>query len=783
MNIPTTPRRWIALALPAGLLSFASVSAQSTWTGAAGASWANPGSWSPAPPAPGDNLVIADITTGSALNLDTSHAIGSFTYGDTGTRAGLFDVTTGANVLTIAGGIVANGNFGVSGLATLTGNITFSAPQTIHVGGEAGTIAMDRGFRISTETANGNNTLVFDADVTKLGLGMLGIQGVNLSGAGNLLIGEGSVKINLGANRTLTKIGGSGNIQLFGSSTLHVVRNSGLTLDMTRDVVLNDTATLSVGNGALTIASDIAWNGTSHSLAVSGATANASFTGGFSGAAAINRSGVGLLSLAGDSSAYTGTLSNTGGVTRIEGVFGGSLLLAGGGITLTGAGPVVGNVTTGLTTASTSTLTLQSGSAIIAGALVVNGALTLVIDGSVPSGGTVLSYGALVTDTAAPENHITVQAPPNLAVTAVHITGTSITVDYITLTTLYRIAPSGRAAVGLYDPSLVAITQVAHTSGTPATALPGTGPINRFDNNDVNQTGHLSFQSGAGTFQVDSQAALDSQYWTFSVFADSGYRLDPSNLIFEIRRATGADGVSTGTDRMIEVWVTVDGAPFVYSAGGYRVSKNLVRGRTGGLHDTVLIDLSGPAFQNARCLTFRVYNPTTTTSFHAVEFSDMRLFGNTEFVGGSRYDDWLAGHGVTPGNPGTGPDENVDGSDVKNLLQFALGGNPADPADNGVQRVFTKDASNADNLVLTVAVPFGTYFSGSPTPSSTFDGVTYSVQGTIDLVDWTAPVQVVPVQTGGTLAAPAGYVLQSFRLVQSPALGSHGFLRLRTVKP
>jgi len=147
---------------------------------------------------------------------------------------------------------------------------------------------------------------------------------------------------------------------------------------------------------------------------------------------------------------------------------------------------------------------------------------------------------------------------------------------------------------------------------------------------------------------------------------------------------------------------------------------------------------------------------------------------------GSAYDNWLIAAGLTPGAPRTGPNESYDGSGVSNRVQFALGGDVLDPAKNGVQAWFTKDASNADNLVLTIAVRSGSNFAGSPSPTATRDGVVYTIQGGTSLATWTTNVEETAVQNGGgTVTAPAGYILKSFRLIQSPALSSQGFLRVR----
>lgn len=160
--------------------------------------------------------------------------------------------------------------------------------------------------------------------------------------------------------------------------------------------------------------------------------------------------------------------------------------------------------------------------------------------------------------------------------------------------------------------------------------------------------------------------------------------------------------------------------------------------------------------------------------------------GNIIVLGGTSgggYNEWLASFGLTPGSPGTGAGESYDGSGVANIIQFALGGDPTDPADNGIHAVFRKDAANNDNLVLTIAAPAGATFTGSPSPTAANGGITIAIQGSTSLGAWTETVEEVAVQTGGVLTAPAGYQLKSFRLVQAPVLGSKGFLRVSVTQP
>ena len=151
--------------------------------------------------------------------------------------------------------------------------------------------------------------------------------------------------------------------------------------------------------------------------------------------------------------------------------------------------------------------------------------------------------------------------------------------------------------------------------------------------------------------------------------------------------------------------------------------------------------------------------------------------------GTSAYNAWLIAAGLVPGEPGNGVLESADGSGVANLIQFALGGDPNDPAANGIHALFTKNAADQPALVLTVAVRNGAVFAGTPTPAASLDGIAYAVEGSATLGGWSQVVEEIAlVNPGGLLSAPTGYVLKSFRLVEDPALATTGFLRIKVTE-
>lgn len=165
---------------------------------------------------------------------------------------------------------------------------------------------------------------------------------------------------------------------------------------------------------------------------------------------------------------------------------------------------------------------------------------------------------------------------------------------------------------------------------------------------------------------------------------------------------------------------------------------------------------------------------------------------NTAFISGSGrlvvgtgpppspYESWLQAAGIDPEMPEAAPGASADGSGVPNLIQFALGGDPMDPASNGLHRVFTRDDSGNNSLVLTIAVRTGATFDTAFQPRASRDGIRYTIEGSEGLPLWSAGVVEIPVQNGGgSITAPPGYELRSFRLAQSPGLSSRGFLRVK----
>ena len=157
--------------------------------------------------------------------------------------------------------------------------------------------------------------------------------------------------------------------------------------------------------------------------------------------------------------------------------------------------------------------------------------------------------------------------------------------------------------------------------------------------------------------------------------------------------------------------------------------------------------------------------------------------------GTSPFQTWAASKGLT-GAPGfeNGPNDDPDGDAVSNLVEFALNGNPLNPADNGIVRSFTQDSNNPGSpreLILTLAVRTGApAFTGTPSPASTVDGVRYTIEGGPSPAALTGTVSPISaVSAGLPVLTGSGYEYRSFRLDGSQGLPDKGFLRVKVDTP
>lgn len=297
----------------------------STWNGTVSTAWTNAANWSPGIPGFGDDLIIANTTgSGNTLQMADSRTIGNLRFGDTGNRTTTFQITgvNATDTLTFTNGFTALGSGGsLPTTEFMRVPVVIANDQTWTIGGALGTATGDAGIRLRERSGGNPCLLTLNGTLTKAGGGQLSFVGINNPG-GDIVVQQGSLKLNAGGSTLLTMVG-PGAITVNSGAWLMFSRNSG-TFNITRPVVLNHGATVQFGGGAAAntiLGSPFTWNGTV-SLSMLNPAVNYTFTNSWSGNATINvtsgnANAVGL-ELAADNSALAGTINHNGNNVSIR---------------------------------------------------------------------------------------------------------------------------------------------------------------------------------------------------------------------------------------------------------------------------------------------------------------------------------------------------------------------------------------------------------------------------------------------------------------------------------
>jgi autotransporter-associated beta strand protein len=151
---------------------------------------------------------------------------------------------------------------------------------------------------------------------------------------------------------------------------------------------------------------------------------------------------------------------------------------------------------------------------------------------------------------------------------------------------------------------------------------------------------------------------------------------------------------------------------------------------------------------------------------------------------GTPFSNWMANNYPSLTGDDALATADPDHDRMNNLAEFAFKGDPTNGADNGLLAGLPADTNANGNkeLTLTVAVRAGATFAGSPSPAATVDGVTYTLQGSLDLSSFTSGVTeaasaLSPAQTGLPDITGSGWEYHTFILTGSEGLPGRGFLR------
>jgi len=157
------------------------------------------------------------------------------------------------------------------------------------------------------------------------------------------------------------------------------------------------------------------------------------------------------------------------------------------------------------------------------------------------------------------------------------------------------------------------------------------------------------------------------------------------------------------------------------------------------------------------------------------------------------YESWITTN--YPGIPleDRDPLDDPDHDGVSNLIEFALNGNPTSFANTGAIAAWIQDASapTGKELTLIVAVRDGTTFTAGANgvQTATVDGITYTVEGSLNLGFPSSAISVTGPSDDGPLASSLPTLLNTpweyhtFKLDASEGLAGKGFLRLKVSRP
>jgi hypothetical protein len=146
----------------------------------------------------------------------------------------------------------------------------------------------------------------------------------------------------------------------------------------------------------------------------------------------------------------------------------------------------------------------------------------------------------------------------------------------------------------------------------------------------------------------------------------------------------------------------------------------------------------------------------------------------------THYEAWRlsAGLGETTDSMALDP----DGDGAGNLLEFALGGNPLVPADQGISRGMVQELAGSPAMTLTIAARAGATFvsNGNQSVTASRDGIVYQIEGSQGLSTWTGGVtERIPALTSGLPPAPVGYEYHTFQSTTPVVGNARDFLRVK----
>lgn len=153
----------------------------------------------------------------------------------------------------------------------------------------------------------------------------------------------------------------------------------------------------------------------------------------------------------------------------------------------------------------------------------------------------------------------------------------------------------------------------------------------------------------------------------------------------------------------------------------------------------------------------------------------LNVGGSDPFIGW--IDSFFPGE-TDPAIVGKGADPDGDGD--TNEAEFATNGNPDSGVASGKVVGLVQDVGGEDALTLTLPVRTGAAFSGATEQVAEIDGLTYRIQGSDELADWTSMAisEVTPALATGLPALDAGWEYRTFRTPDAISTDPEDFIRV-----
>lgn len=139
---------------------------------------------------------------------------------------------------------------------------------------------------------------------------------------------------------------------------------------------------------------------------------------------------------------------------------------------------------------------------------------------------------------------------------------------------------------------------------------------------------------------------------------------------------------------------------------------------------------------------------------------------------GTPFQNFMAAYPALTGDDAL-PDSDPDGDGLSNAAEFIMGGTAPNSGSAANRPV---SALTGGHLTLSLLVPTGTTFAGSPSPSATVKGVQVAVGGSLDLATFARGVEETALNPA-LPAASSGYEWHTFRLSDPVSSQPRGFLR------